>query len=75
MNNFKVGDVVTCTDNHLTSNSLTVGKTYVIEEVNHTAISWSVKVEGRLWSYCRFKLLNRSSNLTGMTKFLKDRGV
>jgi hypothetical protein len=70
-NNFKTGDVVTCTDNHLASKSLTVGNTYVIKDTNE----WSVKIEGRLWGYRRFELLHKSSNLTGMTKFLKDRGV
>jgi hypothetical protein len=77
MNNFKVGDVVVCTDNFLIGDNLKVGKTYVIEDVGGGTSTWAVKVEGRLWSYRRFDLLDRPSTsvLTGMTKFLKDKGV
>jgi hypothetical protein len=74
MNNLKTGDVVICKDSSISLGALTVGKTYVIEGVGPT---WSVTVEGRLWSYLRFDLVDRPPTpvLTGMTKFFKERGI
>jgi hypothetical protein len=71
MNNFKPGDTVTCIDTTFTTHELTVGETYEIEKVS----VWSVTIGGRMWSHTRFELLHTPSKLTGMTQFLKDRGV
>jgi hypothetical protein len=76
MNNFKTGDLVVCLNNHISPlRSLRIGDTYTVQDVN----SWAVRIEGHLLGHTRFLLLSRSlggtSNLTGMTKFLKDRGI
>jgi hypothetical protein len=71
MNKFKPGDTVTCIAAHSAIHGIALGETYVIEKVS----AWGVTVEGYMWSHERFELLHTPSKLTGMTQFLKDRGV